>query len=49
MRSMFIKSFVGVFGLFVFLKLFIPEINEAVNFYMRWETVSDREVYGRWV
>ncbi len=44
-RSILIKTFVGVFGVVFFLILFIPEINEAVNFYMRWETVSDREVY----
>ena len=44
-RLIFIKTFVGVFGIVVFLILFIPEINEAVNLYMRWETVSDREVY----
>lgn len=45
MRSMFIKSFLGVFGLFVLLIIVIPEVNEAVDLYLRWETVSDREVY----
>ncbi len=44
-RSLFIKSFFGVVGLAVLLVIIVPEINEAVNLYLRWETISDREVY----
>ena len=44
-RSFFIKSFLGAVGLAVLLMIIVPEINEAINLYLRRETVSDREVY----
>jgi len=45
MRSVFIKLFLGIFGSIILLMIVIPEINEAVDLYLRWETVNDREVY----
>ena len=44
-RPLFIKTFLVLSAAVVFLIITVPTFNEAVNFYIRWETVSDREVY----
>ncbi len=44
-RRIFIRSFLTISAFLFLLYLIIPAFNDAINFYMRWETVGDREEY----
>lgn len=44
-RRIFVRSFLVFLSTFLLLYLFVPAINDAINLYLRWETLGDREVY----
>ncbi len=44
-RKLFVRYALIISFCLILLYLLIPSINDTVNFYMRWETVGDREEY----
>lgn len=44
-KSLLIKTFLSVSTVVLLLFVLFPTLYEVINIYLRWETVSDREVY----